>query len=145
MLIVNKHCSIFTNLYEKRTLGKVPKVSTEYLGGGGTWLNFYWVCASLVLPLRAPTPLYSILWPIADPILVTFCKICSFRDPNSVTFYFYELNHFFNWMRKTLLFTYSTNILVRLLTVNMKNCLNPKNSENVRPHSSNSIENATPL
>ena len=29
-------------------------------------------------------------------------------------------------MKKTLLFIYSTNILVRLLTVNMKNCLTPK-------------------
>ena len=47
-------------------------------------------------------------------------------------------------MKNTLLFTYSTNILVRLLTVNVKNYLTPK-SENVRPHSSNSIESATPL
>ena len=33
------------------------------------------------------------------------------------------------WMKNTLLFnffTYSTNILARLLTVNMKNCLTPK-------------------
>ena len=29
-------------------------------------------------------------------------------------------------MKNTLLFTYSTNILVRLLTVNMKKCLTPK-------------------
>ena len=46
-------------------------------------------------------------------------------------------------MKNTLLFTDSTNILVRLLTVNMKNCLT-KEYENVQPHSSNSIENATP-
>ena len=45
-------------------------------------------------PLRAPTPLWSILWPIIDPILVTFGQICNFRDPNLVTFYFYELTHF---------------------------------------------------
>ena len=32
-------------------------------------------------------------------------------------------------MKNTLLFTYSTNILVRLLTVNLKNCLTPKNQE----------------
>ena len=42
-------------------------------------------------------------------------------------------------MKNTLLFTYSTNILVRLLTVNMNNFLTQK-SENVRTHSSNSIE-----
>ena len=29
-------------------------------------------------------------------------------------------------MKNTLLFTDSTNILVRLLTANMKNCLTPK-------------------
>ena len=57
-------------------------------------------------------------------------------------------------MKKTLLFTYSTNILVRLLTVNMKNCLTPKNPKmcdpilvtllKMRPHySQSSCENAT--
>ena len=38
-----------------------------------------------------------------------------------------------------------TNILVRFLTVNLNNCLAPNKSENVRPHSSNSIEKVTPL
>ena len=47
-------------------------------------------------------------------------------------------------MKNCLLLNYSANILVRLLTVNMRNFLAPK-SENVRPHSSNCIENATPL
>ena len=47
-------------------------------------------------------------------------------------------------MKNTLLFTDSASILVRLLTVNMKNVL-PQESENVRPHSNNSVENATPL
>ena len=35
-------------------------------------------------------------------------------DPYLVTFYFYELNHFFDRMKNTLLFICSTNILVRL-------------------------------
>ena len=48
-------------------------------------------------------------------------------------------------MKNTSLFTYSTNILVRLLTVNVKNVFYPQKYENVRPHSSGSIENATPL
>ena len=48
-------------------------------------------------------------------------------------------------MKNTSLFTYSTNILVRLLTVNVKNFFLPQKSENVRRHSSDSIENATPL
>ena len=47
-------------------------------------------------------------------------------------------------MKNTLLFNYSTNILVRLLTVNMKNCLTPKNPKMCDPTSGNSIENATP-
>ena len=58
-------------------------------------------------------------------------------------------------MKNTLLFICSTNILVRLLTVNMKNCLTPKNPKmcdpilvtllKMRPHySQSSRENATP-
>ena len=38
-------------------------------------------------PLGAPTQLQSILWPIIDPILVTFGQVCNFRDPNFVTFH----------------------------------------------------------
>ena len=47
-------------------------------------------------------------------------------------------------MKNTLLFTYSTNILVRLLTVNMNKSL-PQKSENVQPDSNTYFENATPL
>ena len=47
-------------------------------------------------------------------------------------------------MKNTLLFTYSTNILVRFLTINMKNCLTPKIRKCATP-SGNSIENASPL
>ena len=57
-------------------------------------------------------------------------------------------------MKNTLLFIYSANTLVRLLTVNMKNCLRPKTSESVRPvvtllkmrphYSQPSRENVTP-
>ena len=58
-------------------------------------------------------------------------------------------------MKNTLLFIYNTNILVRLLTVNMKNCLTLKNQKmrdpilvfllKMRPHYSQSArENATP-
>ena len=53
-------------------------------------------------------------------------------------------------MKNTLLFTYSTNILVRLLTVNMKNCLDMCDPILVtllkmRPHfRQSSRENATP-
>ena len=120
---------------------------------------------------RAPTPLSSILWPIIDSILVTFGQICNFRDPNPSHFLLIiiylinplnrsskiELTHFLiNWMKNTLLFTYSTNILVRLLTVNMNNFSSyPKNPKmcdpivvtllKMRPHySQSSRKNATP-
>ena len=58
-------------------------------------------------------------------------------------------------MKNTLLFTYSTNILLHLLTVNMKNCFTQKNPKmwdpilvilaKMRPHySQSSRDNATP-
>ena len=67
----------------------------------------------------------SILWPIIDPILVTFVQICNFRDHSLVSFYFYELIHSLHRMKNISLFICGTNILVRLLTVNMKNCNTP--------------------
>ena len=36
---------------------------------------------------------YSLANIIIDRILVTFGHICNFCNPNSVTFYFYELTH----------------------------------------------------
>ena len=38
-------------------------------------------------PLRSPPQLWSILWPIIDPILVTVGQIRNFRILNLVTFY----------------------------------------------------------
>ena len=111
---------------------------------GGGYLGWF-LLGMCRLPLSAPHPLQSILWPIIDPKVVTFGQICNFPDPNLVTFFFYELTHFLNWIKNNLLFTYSTNILVRLLTVKNKHCITPKKSENVRPHHSHSSrDNATP-
>ena len=45
----------------------------------------------------------------------------------------------------TLLFIYNTNILVPLLTVNMKNCLTPKKQKMCDPILKKLSENATPL
>ena len=46
------------------------KRSRIFPGRGGTWTNLCWVCAA---SLSEPLPHYShILWPIIDPILVTF-------------------------------------------------------------------------
>ena len=79
-----------------------------------------------------------------DPISVTFGQKCNFRAPKLVTFYYYELTHFLNWMKNTLLFIYSTNILERLLTVSMKNCLTPKIKQMRNPVTV-TLDNATPL
>ena len=47
-------------------------------------------------------------------------------------------------MKNALLFTYNTNILVRLLILNInKKTVLPQKSENVQHHPSNAIENAT--
>ena len=61
-----------------------------------------------------------ILWPIIGPFLVTFEQMCNFLDLNLLTFNCY-------------LFICSTNILVRLLIVNMKNCLTPQNPKMCDP------------
>ena len=124
MLVANKHCAIFTNLYKKGDTWEGPEGVRLIPRGGGGYL------AKCLLgmcrwPLRSPTPLQSILWPIIDPILATFGQI--------ITLSFYELNHFLNWMKSTLLFTHSGNILGRLLTVNIKNCLTPKNPKMWHP------------
>ena len=56
-------------------------------GGGGTWVNFCWVCAA---GLSEPLTHYSLFCGlIIDPILVTFGQICNFCDPNLVTFYLF--------------------------------------------------------
>ena len=63
----------------------------------------------------------------------TFGHICNFRDPSLVTFYFYELTHFFRLNEEHVTFHLRKNILIRLLTVNMKNCLTPQNSKMCYP------------
>ena len=62
-----------------------PSMDTSVRGGGG-------VLESVLLgmcrwPLRSPPQLWSILWPIIDPILVTVGQMCHFRILNLVTFY----------------------------------------------------------
>ena len=55
MLIVNKHCAIFTNLHTANTLEGPEGVRLIPEGvGWGTWLNLPGMCR---WRLRAPTPL----------------------------------------------------------------------------------------
>ena len=60
-------------------------------GGGVLGLNF---AGHVLLASQCPNPLQSIPWPNIDKILVAVEQICNYRDPNLVTFYFYELTHF---------------------------------------------------
>ena len=66
----------------------------------------------MYVPLASQSPYVIIVYFVAnlDPISVTFGQVCNFRDPNLVTFYFYELTHFLDRMKNTLLFICSTNI-----------------------------------
>ena len=59
-------------------------------GGGGTWVQFCWVCAA---GLSEPLPHYSLfLWPVIDPILVTFWENVIFAIPTkSLSIYFFFL------------------------------------------------------
>ena len=111
-------------------------------GGWGTWVNFCWVCAA----------------GLSEPHLIVIYsvrQICYFRDPNLVTFCFYELNHFFRLNEEHFTFHLRYKHSGTLLTVNMKNCLTPKNPKmcdpilvtllKMRPHyRQSSRENATP-
>ena len=128
----NNYSVTFKHIFlECRNLFHQEMIPLMKGGEGGTWVNF--LLGMCHWPLRTPTPLQSILWTIIDPILVTFEQICNFHDPNLVTFYLFiyiyiyiYIYFYLYWMKNTLLFTYSTSILLRLLTVNMKNCLTPK-------------------
>ena len=78
-------------------------------------------------------------YPIIDPI--TFKQICNFRDPNSVTFYLcisLVLNeeHFTLHLQCKHSGTFANRKYGELPS--------PKGSENVRPHCTNSVDNATP-
>ena len=102
-------------------------------GGGGRYLGKY-LQGMCRWPLRAPIPLQSILRPIKDPILGTFGQICTFCDsPNLVTFYFYELTCFFKLNEEHFNFHLQYKHSGSLLTVNLKNCLTPKNPKMCDP------------
>ena len=90
-------------------------------------------------------------------MLVIFEKICNFRDPNLVTFYFYELTYFLDWTKGTSLFIITLQYKHSGTFANRKyeELSYPPKSENVRPilvtllkmgphYSQCSRENATP-
>ena len=119
-------------------------------GAGGTWVNFCWLCAVGLSELLNPIIFYSVA--NYRPHLSHFWTNIYSQLGH---FLFFLIDHVLDWMKNTLLFIYNTNILVRLLTVNMKNCLTPKNPKmcdpilvtllKMRPHYNHSSrENATP-
>ena len=69
---------------KQETIRGTTSFRSPWWWGAGGVLGLLGVCR---WPLRAPTLLYSILWPILDPILVTFWQICNFHDPGLI-------NHF---------------------------------------------------
>ena len=73
--------------------------------------------------LSEPLAHYSLFCgQVKTPILVTFGQICNFRDPTLVTFY---LCIYLTLNEENFSFHIQFYIPVRLLTVNMKNCLKP--------------------
>ena len=133
---------------------------------GALWINYKQLFPGGVLgyifaehvPLASLSPYPIIVYHGLTnyrPHLSHFKQISNFRHLNLGTFYFYELTHFFKLNEEHFLFSYSTNILLLLLTVDMKNCLTPKYPKmcdpilvtllKMRPHySQSSRENATP-
>ena len=106
---------------------------------GGSWVNFCLVCAT---GISEPLPHYSLFCgQLQTPSQSLLCKYEIFAIPTkSLSIYLSTLYS----MKNTLLFICSTNILARLPTVNMKDCLAHK-SEYVRPrYRQSSRENATP-
>ena len=96
-------------------------------------------------PLRVPTPI--IVYSVTNyrSHLGHFRAISNFRDPKLVTFYFYELTHFFKLNEEHFTFHLQYKHSGTFANRKYKELSHSKKSENVRPHSSYSIENATPL
>ena len=118
-------------------------------GGGGNWVNVFWVCAA---GLSEPLPHYSLFfWPIIDPTLVTFSKMWFSRSQLS---HFLSMHQLYqcgfkrrNAVNASLLLILINNNFLNFFnreSSHFESLLTPK-SENLRPHSSNSFKNATPL
>ena len=74
-VLVRKLCLGSRQLKSRVTEG--PSV-----GVGACWVNFWWV-SSAGLSEPPPFTVYSVMWPIIDPILVTFEQIRNFRYPGT--------------------------------------------------------------
>ena len=110
-------------------------------GGGGPGVNFCWVSVYVPLASKSTSPIIVILWPIIDPILVTFGQKCNFRYLNLVTFYLY-----IHLISNEEHFTFHQHYKHSGTFANRKyeELSYPPKLENVRLHSTDSIDNATP-
>ena len=84
---VVSHTTCLGLVYDNRLRCSTDAEHTCRPGGGGRWYLGQFQLSMCRWPLRAPTPLQSILWPIIDPTLVTFGQMCNFCNPNLVTLY----------------------------------------------------------
>ena len=103
--------------------------------GGGTWVKFCWVCAA---GLSEPLPHYSLFCANYRPHLSLFWA-------NVIVI----LRTEFNASRLLNIKTTAGTIFQPRIFLFLNPCLPevsyPKNPENLRPHSSNSTKNVTPL
>ena len=96
-------------------------------------------------PLRAPHLI--IVYSVANyrPHLSSFWQIGNFRDPNLATFYFLRIDSFFKLNEEHFTFHLQYKHAGTFVYRKYEELSYPPKSGNVRPHSSNSIEKATPL
>ena len=125
-------------------LGISQKVDSEAVslvgaGGGGGFLGY--------VPLASQSSYPIIVYFKANytPILVTFGQISNFQDPNLVTFFFLWIEPFFFLNEKHFTFHLQYKHSGTFANRKCEEPSYPQKSLNVWPHSSNSIENATPL
>ena len=73
-----------------------------------------------------------------DPISVTFGQICNFRAPKLVTFYYYELTHFFRLNEEHFTFHLQYKHSGTFANRKYEELSYSKNKTNAQPHYSNS-------
>ena len=128
-LFINKSCSDFKTKRDNAP-ESIPRNSSMALGPENeVELGSVWGRKIRGLTIR-PRQRHQRRWKIDSASFETISRLSQvfqlLKRRGFMLSSYNELTHFLKWMKNTLLFTYSTNILVRLLTVNIKNFLTPK-------------------
>ena len=113
-------------------------------GALGGWEVLGLIFAGYVL-LASQSPYPIVVYSVANFIDPIFGKICNFHNPDLVTFYFYELTHFFRFNEEHFAFHLQYKHTGMFSNRKYEELSYPKKSENVRPYSSNSIEICNPI